>query len=152
MRSLSLFLLPALLLAQPARRPLDLRSPLQDKMFFVLSALERAPVKDPRLDELAARKRAALRQPGNPIEAMRWTPEEIATVSAVLASTDHLDAALRATGLYQREPVLVSAWREPPPASTGSTMFTGWASHPAIQPSTPFLSMSSHPTMPECLK
>ena len=110
MRSLSLFLLPVLLLAQPARRPLELRSPLQDKIFSVLSALERAPAKDPRLDGIAARKRAALQQPGNPIEAMRWTPEEIATVSAVLAGTHHLDAELRATGLYQKEPVLVSAW------------------------------------------
>lgn len=110
MRSLSLLLLPVLLLAQPARRPLELRSPLQDKIFSVLSALERAPAKDPRLDEIAARKRAALQQPGNPIEAMRWTPEEIATVSAVLAGTHHLDAELRATGLYQKEPVLVSAW------------------------------------------
>jgi hypothetical protein len=110
MRSLSLLLLPVLLLAQPARRPLELRSPLQDKIFSVLSALERAPAKDPRLDEIAARKRAALQQPGNPIEAMRWTPEEIATVSAVLADTHHLDAELRATGLYQKEPVLVSAW------------------------------------------
>ena len=110
MRSLSLFLLPVLLLAQPARRPLELRSPLQDKIFSVLSALERAPAKDPRLDEIAARKRAALQQPGNPIEAMRWTPEEIATVSAVLAGAHHLDAELRATGLYQKEPVLVSAW------------------------------------------
>jgi hypothetical protein len=110
MRLLSALLLPLLLSAQPARQPLELRSPVQDKAFYVLSALERAPVKDSRLEAIAARKRAALQQPGNLIEAMRWTPEEIATVSAVLAGAAHLDAGLRATGLYPKEPLLPSAW------------------------------------------
>jgi hypothetical protein len=110
MRLLSALLLPVLLAAQPARRPLDLQRPVQDKVFYVLSALERSPVKDPHLDAIAARKRTALQQPGNIVEAMRWTPDEIATVSAALAGVNGLDAALRATGLYQKEPLLVSAW------------------------------------------
>jgi hypothetical protein len=110
MRLLTALLLPLLLTAQPARQPLELRSPVQDKAFYVLSALERAPVKDSRLEAIAARKRAALQQPGNLIEAMRWTPEEIATVSAVLAGAAPLEAGLRATGLYQKEPLLPSAW------------------------------------------
>lgn len=110
MRVLTALLLPLLLAAQPARRPLELRAPVQDKLFYVLSELERRPVNDERLAAIAARKRAALQQPGNIVEAMRWTPEEIAAVSAVLAGASHLNDQLRATGLYQKEPLLVSAW------------------------------------------
>ncbi len=110
MRLVSAFLLPLLLFGQPARRPLELRAPVQDKVFYVLSELERTPVKDVRLELIAARKRAALLQPGNIVEAMRWTPEEIATVSAALGTVGGLDAALLGSGLYKKEPVLVSTW------------------------------------------
>lgn len=110
MRLVSALLLPLLLFGQPARRPLELRSPVQDKVFYVLSELERTPVKDVRLESITARKRAALLQPGNIVEAMRWTPEEIATVSAALGTVGGLDAALLGSGLYKKEPVLVSTW------------------------------------------
>lgn len=70
MRVLTALLLPLLLAAQPARRPLELRAPVQDKLFYVLSELERRPVNDERLAAIAARKRAALQQPGNIVEAM----------------------------------------------------------------------------------
>ena len=64
-------LLPLLLLAQPSAKPLALVSPVQDKAFYVLSLLERNPVKSATLDEIGARKRAALQRTGDPIEALR---------------------------------------------------------------------------------
>ena len=105
-----LLLLPLLAVAQPARQPLELNSPVRDKAFHVLSLLERNPVKSMALDEIAARKRAAPRQLGSPSEALRWTPEEIATVSGVLRDVTTLDVPLRASGLYVRDPQLVKAW------------------------------------------
>ena len=103
-------LLPLLLLAQPSAKPLALVSPVQDKAFYVLSLLERNPVKSATLDEIGARKRAALQRTGDPIEALRWTPEEIAAVSGVLKNVTTLDGLLEASGLYIREPQLVKAW------------------------------------------
>ena len=103
-------LFPLLLLAQPLPKPVALTSPVQDKVFHVLSLLERNPVKSATLDEIGARKRAALQPPGSPIEALRWTPEEIAAVSGVLRNVSTLDAPLQASGLYIRDPQLVKAW------------------------------------------
>lgn len=103
-------LLPALLLAQPVAKPLDLRAPVQDKVFYVLSLLERTPIAHPALEQIAIRKRAALTAPGNFLAAVRWTPEEIAAVSQVLGNVTTLDAPLRATGLYPKTPLLPQAW------------------------------------------
>jgi hypothetical protein len=103
-------LLPALLLAQPAAKPLDLRSPVQDKVFYVLSLLERTPIVHPALEQIAVRKRATLTAPGNFLAAVRWTTEEIAAVSQVLASITTFDAPLRSSGLYPQTPLLPQAW------------------------------------------
>ena len=105
-------LFPVLLLGQPLVTPVALTSPVQDKVFYVLSLLEQNPVKSSTLEEIGARKRAALQQPGSPIEALRWTPEEIAAVGGVLKNVTTLDAPLRASGFYIRDPQLRKAWED----------------------------------------
>ena len=88
-------LFPVLLLGQPLVTPVASTSPVQDKVFYVLSLLERNAVKSATLDEIGARKRAALQHPGSPIETLRWTSDEIAAVSGVLKNVTTFDAPRR---------------------------------------------------------
>ena len=109
---------------EPARRPVELHSPVEDKNFYLLSALERTPgardaVKtNPVLARIAAERLAALDRAVNSCNldiechaaAFRWSDaqmEEAAHALAALYRTSPAirtltDGPLRATGLYVR--------------------------------------------------
>jgi hypothetical protein len=125
--------------AEPSHAPLALRNPLQDKNFFLLSAIQRAPAvralvqSDTALAQMGAAKRAALSQsPGACAadvpcyaKALRWTDEEIAQSRAALGSLAKnaamkrfVDDVLRQSGVFQRyadkpaSALLESAWED----------------------------------------
>lgn len=108
---------------EPIHRPLDLRTPQQDKAFFVLSLLERAPAAQtalaarPALSSTLERKRTELEEAADSCEAvtcidaaLRWTDVEIAAVAQALHDTylestavrGVVDGALRDSGAYVR--------------------------------------------------
>ncbi len=108
---------------QPARVPLAMKNPLQDKNFYVLSAIEWTPsvhalVKtNAALSEIGAAKRTALseavRSCGTDVscyaKAMRWSDDEIAKSRAAIgalaanqAMRQFVDGPLSRSGMYQR--------------------------------------------------
>ena len=108
---------------QPARRVLEIRSPVQDKNFYVLSLLERTPGvakavgEEGSLANILDRKRMALAGAAKSCEtvscvdgALRWTDAEIAAGAAGLkkvystsdAARKMVDGALRESGAYVR--------------------------------------------------
>jgi hypothetical protein len=125
--------------AGPLHAPVALRNPLQDKNFFLLSAIERTPAvralvqSDAALAQIGAAKRAALSESPRVCaadvpcyaKALRWTDDEIAQSRAALGELGR-DAAvsrfvqdvLRQSGVFQRysmEPasaLLESAWED----------------------------------------
>jgi len=86
---------------QPAPAPLALHSPVQDKNFYFLSTLERLPAvkQDPTLARIAAEKRKALT---DPINALKWTDDEIEEVEIALRSLKIAEAPLRRSGVFIR--------------------------------------------------
>jgi hypothetical protein len=86
--------------------------PVRDKNFYLFAILEQNPPSDLRLERIANAKRAALAGSGSFIESMRWTPEEIATVSEVLATFTAASEPLRQSRLYGPKPDLVKAWQQ----------------------------------------
>lgn len=121
----------------PAHAPLDLRSPVQDKNFFLLSALERIPSvtqaisAHPALRQIAGRKQDALTYAANQCgpnaechaNAMRFSSEEIQIVGEALvalyedkALETKLTGDLRRSGLFYRyhekspADLLMQAW------------------------------------------
>jgi hypothetical protein len=132
-------LIGTLLGAEPARTPLVLRDPLQDKNFYLLSSIESTPeirdlVKgDPALARIGTGKRAALRRAQDSCaadaacyaQAMRWSDDEVAQASAALAAlginpamSRFVDGALRESGVFQRyssdtaAALLKNAWQD----------------------------------------
>lgn len=108
---------------EPARRVLELRSPVQDKNFYALSLLERTPGaakavrEEGSLANILDRKRMALEAAAKSCEtascvdgALRWTDAEIAAGAAGLkkvystsdAARQMVDGALRESGAYVR--------------------------------------------------
>ncbi len=137
------FLLPlaaALALSQPpARAPLALPVPFEDKSFFVLTLIERSPSAraaveaDSALAAIASAKRAALARIASECTqtpcftaAMKWTEEEIDAADKSLRALYRAGGAIRAlaggplreSGMYERhrarggEELLAQAWRE----------------------------------------
>lgn len=125
------------LAAAPTPRPLDIRSPLQDKTFYVLSLIERSQSataalrKEQSLASILERRRQALHGPAQSCPAvacidamMRWTDAEISVVADALktaytASDDvHrlVEQDLKESGAYLRAQskdgaqLLVQAW------------------------------------------
>jgi hypothetical protein len=108
----------------PARAPLSMRAPVQDKNFYLLSKLEEAPEAaaavrtDPRLARLAVARRDALdradRTCGSELlcypASVLWNETDIAEASAALrdlyganqALRNLVDGPLRTTGLFIR--------------------------------------------------
>ena len=86
--------------------------PVRDKNFYVLTVLEQHTPNDARLNQIAAAKRAALRSSANIVESMRWTPQEIATVSDVLSKVTTANESLRKIRMYGDSPNLVEAWQQ----------------------------------------
>lgn len=133
-------LLVCLSLAQKAaQQPLEIRSPVQDKNFYVLSLIERAPGAakavgaDPSLASILDRKRTVVKEAAKSCEtvscadeALRWTDAEIAVGADALrkmyATNDALrklvDGALRESGVYVRHEskaggdLLAQAWTD----------------------------------------
>ncbi len=125
--------------AGPAHAPVTLRNPLQDKNFFLLSAIERTPAvralvrSDPTLAQIGAAKRTALTESPRVCvtdvscyaKAVRWSDAEIAQSSAALAAlgsdaamSRFVEEVLRQSGMFQRyseKPVsalLENAWHD----------------------------------------
>jgi len=125
--------------ARPLHAPVALRNPLQDKNFFLLSAIERTAVvralvqSDAALAQIGAAKRAALSESPRVCaadvpcyaKALRWTDDEIAQSRAALgalgenaAMSRFVDDVLRQSGMFQRygeEPasaLLERAWED----------------------------------------
>src|SRR5260370_23005649 len=124
---------------EPAQRVLELRSPVQDKDFYVLSLLERTPGAAEAVGEegslagILDRKRMVLEGAAKSCEtvscvdgALRWTDAEIAAGAAGLkkvystsdAARKMVDGALRESGAYVRYAskagcvLLAQAWTE----------------------------------------
>ena len=141
--ALCLLFIPAAALPpppQPARAPLPLHSPVQDKNFYLLSLIERLPAAkqaiqtDPELSQLAAAKRAALAQAAQACEArlacyadaLKWTDSDAARAAAALtrlyrdsaAVRQLVDGPLRRSGVLIRyqsktgEDLLAQAWSD----------------------------------------
>jgi hypothetical protein len=109
---------------EPARAPLAMRAPVQDKNFYLLSMLEQAPDAaaavraDPRLARLAASQRENLdradRSCGNELlcypNSMLWKDEQTAEAAAALrdlygandAVRKMVDGTLRLSGVFVR--------------------------------------------------
>jgi hypothetical protein len=102
MKWLAAVLFPLIASAQPVR----------DKNFYLFAILEQNPPNDLRLDRIAAAKRAALTSAVNFIESIRWTPEEVATVSEVLANFPAAYEPLQQSRLYGPKPDLVKCWQQ----------------------------------------
>lgn len=125
--------------AGPSPTPLALRNPLQDKNFFLLSAIQRAPAvralvqSDTALAQMGAAKRTALSESQRACaadvpcyaKALRWTDEEIAQSRAAFgalagkaAMSRFVDDVLRQSGMFQRyadkpaSALLESAWED----------------------------------------
>jgi hypothetical protein len=123
--------------AEPARAPLALQAPLQDKNFYLLSAIERSTevsalvAADAKLAAIGAAKRTLLEQAPKQCaadvacyaQAMRWSDEEVAQTRAALgalagqpAMKKFVEGVLRPSGAferYAREPALVEkAWED----------------------------------------
>lgn len=136
-----LFALAALALSPGAKfRPLDLRDPLQDKNFYVLSLLTRNGAvadrlqRDPVLADLSRTKSDTLRSVTNGVTLgkadglarLAWSPEEIDLVGDELTKlaasdkvvTSFVDNVLRPSHAYYRfetlpnGPFLSQCWRE----------------------------------------
>ncbi|MBS1871660.1 MAG: YdcF family protein [Acidobacteria bacterium] len=120
--------------ADPAHAPLALKHPLEDKNFYLLSAMERTPAvseavrADPALARLGEAKRAALAEAvkscgadvGCYARPLRWTDEEIGQVRLALGApaVKALAGPIRQSGAYQRyaagsdEELLGKAWED----------------------------------------
>lgn len=124
--------------AEPAKSPVALHSPVQDKNFYLLSMLERSAAvrqvakADPTLAALTEAKRASLERAvsscGADLEcyaaAMKWSDAESSTAAQALrglyeqshALKRLVDGPLRASGMFQRdhdqpgEELLSRAW------------------------------------------
>ena len=114
--------------AEPARHPLLLTSPVQDKNFYLLSMMERTAAvrkvltSDPILGNLAATKRAELEKASQTCgadldcycAALRWSDAEMDAAAHALRSLHgssdairHLvEGPLRASGMFQRDRLL----------------------------------------------
>ena len=129
-----------LAVAQPAKAPLDLRAPLQDKNFYLLSLLERTPEarqalgSDAELSKLGLMKRAGLRRTTDSCNgdascyasALKWTDGEIAAGAQRLRELYRTNAAIQRlvdgplllSGMYERyrararEELLAQAWND----------------------------------------
>lgn len=129
-----------LALAQPAKTPLDLRAPLQDKNFYLLSLLERTPearralTSDPELEKLGLAKREGLRKTIDTCNGeaacyastLKWTDSEIATGAQRLRGAYRTSVALQrlvdgpllGSGMYERyrdrgrDEILAQAWND----------------------------------------
>ena len=95
----------ALLAAEPARRPLDLRDPVLEKNFYLLMLLHREPaaLRPAQLTALSESKLRALRTLERDPRPLLFTPDEIESVSAALthlpaATLSRVATALRASG------------------------------------------------------
>ncbi len=124
---------------EPAQRVLELRSPVQDKNFYMLSLLERAPGAAKAVSDEASlvsildHKRLVLENAATSCEtvpcvdgALRWTDAEIAAGAAGLkklystsdAARKMVDGALRESGAYVRyeskagDDLLAQAWTD----------------------------------------
>jgi hypothetical protein len=124
---MSIVIHPFLIAATVAAAPLPLRSPLQDKNFFVLSVLERTPLQDDDLAAIASNTRAALQNALATCgvdalcfaSGLRLSDDQIEQAAAALqrhgAATG---AALRRSGAYVRydakndDELLAAAWRD----------------------------------------
>ncbi len=129
MRSTAVLLLAAAALAfqnapEPEHKPLELRSPVEDKNFYLLSAIERSPaVRDavkraPGLARMAVERLAAIHHAGETcnldIECnaapFRWSDAQIEEAGRELAGIDRasakmrdlMEGPLRASGMYVR--------------------------------------------------
>jgi hypothetical protein len=106
--------------AEPVKAPLPLRSPVQDKNFYVLSLLERDPaaLNDTALDTLRAAKVLALHHAANTCAldvncfaaAMRFTDTEIALVAGVLRRIGRVDALASSGTEILHQSDLAAAW------------------------------------------
>jgi len=113
----------------PARAPLPLSAPVQDKNFFVLSLLERAHPSDAELNDLLRAKQDVLRTCADVAcftSKMRFSDDEISRAATALNRLYRSDAALREitnddlrrSGTYVRyqakegEALLDAAWRD----------------------------------------
>src|SRR5437870_2839897 len=95
--------------AQPAKTPLDLLAPLEDKNFYLLSLIERTPearralASDPELKKLGLTKRESLRKTIDTCNGeaacyastLKWTDSEIATAAQRLRELYRTNAALQ---------------------------------------------------------
>ncbi len=118
------FFLASLAAAEPAKAPLPLRAPVQDKNFYLLSLLERTPVHDPDLDAIRDQKIAALWTAIGTCkldvncfaDAMRFSDDEIAKAAAALrrsGRTGKLRAALDRSGTAILDHAdLAAAWTQ----------------------------------------
>ena len=125
---------------EPARRPLRLEAPVQDKNFYLLSLIERTPAAaqalqiEPALSAATRKKREVLAkalpacapEPVCAIEPFRFTQEESAEAATALrriyqkseALRQLIDGPLRQSGAYIRlhdrsgADLLVAAWLE----------------------------------------
>ncbi len=129
MRRIAILLLAGAALAfqnspEPEHKPVELRSPVQDKNFYLLSAIERtAPArdavkKDPTLARMAAQRLAAIDYAVKTCElgiecntgAFRWSEGQIDEAARALAGLyatspavhEMIDGPLRASGMYVR--------------------------------------------------
>jgi hypothetical protein len=119
-------LLAASAFAQPLKRPLPLKHPVQDKLFYVLSAMENTPApfrSSTALAQLATNKQAALSKAAKTCEldikcmasALKWSDAEIEAAATALAPlATSVDPSLRDSGLFVRYQgsLLVPAWRD----------------------------------------
>jgi hypothetical protein len=116
------FIAGTVLAADPARAPLPLRAPVQDKNFYVLSLLEKSKIVAAD-DALRAIRRAKVDALHNAVgtcaldcacfaAAMKFSEPEIADASAALRRLALDDRALRASGTEIRHPTIEAAWIE----------------------------------------
>src|SRR5262249_37798520 len=108
--------------ARPAQAPVAMRSPVQDKNFYILSLLERSPAlrdeleRDPGLTRIHAGKMESLKAAAGCkteltcyTQALKWTDREIETVEQSLRALQRtsnlfretVSRPVRASGLYQ---------------------------------------------------
>jgi hypothetical protein len=134
-------ILPLLCLGaeQPARTPLAMKNPIQDKNFYLFSAIEWTPAvrtlvkSDKTLAEITTAKREALSEAAKTCggdaacyaKAMRWSDDEIAKAGAALgalasnlAMRQLLEGPVLQSGLYQRysgqpaQTLIEKAWED----------------------------------------
>jgi len=123
----------------PAHRPVELRRPVQDKNFFLLSLVEREPAvraaiqQDSTLAGLRADRAAAINravsQCGADLEcntiAFRWTDEQISRAAAALAGLYRTSAATRA--LTDGPLRLSGMWVRYQDLSSGDLLARAWS-------------------------